>query len=134
MADLTTDIDATVGLYSLGDFKPTMPTIRGTVALVHRLCLRLSTPRGRFKWWPNFGTNMAQYLLSKIPPTQIAAAAIAECKKDEQVKQATCTATLSDGGRRLQLELQIVASSGPFTFSLSITQAKLELISLQQAA
>jgi len=131
MADLTTDIEATVGIWSLGDFRPDMPKVSGVVALVHRLCLRLQTKRGRFPWWPNFGTNIAQYLLSKTPPAQIAAAAEAECRKDEQVQQVKCEATLEDSGRRVRLDLQTVASSGPFALSLSITQAKLELIALQ---
>lgn len=141
MADLT-DISATVGIWSLGDFRPDMPVVTGRTALIHRLCVRLQTPRGRFSgvgsdgkvWgWPNFGTDIAQFLLSKTPPSVIAAAAEAECLKDEQVEQAAVVATLQDGGRRMQLEIAILDAIGPFTFSLGITQAKAELIELQVA-
>ncbi len=130
---LDTDISETVGFWSLGDFRPEMPTVSGGTALVHRLIVRLQTARGRFPWWPNFGTNMAQFLLSKATPKQIASAAEAECRKDEQVKQVTATATVSNGGRAIILEIRVVTSSGPFLFTLSITQAATELLSLQAA-
>lgn len=133
MADLSTDIGATVGLWSLGDFRPDMPTVSGVTALIHRLCVRLQTPRGRFPFWPNFGTNISQYLLSKATPQSIAAAAQTECLKDEQVRVCSVNATVEDAGRRIRLAIRIVASTGPFVFSLAITQAKLTLIDLQAA-
>jgi hypothetical protein len=142
MADLTTDISATVGLYSLGDFRPGMPKVMGATALVHRLMVRLQTPRGRFSWttsggktagWPNFGTDMRQFLLSKVPPSAVATAAQLECAKDEQVQQANVDAELSNSGRQINLRIRIVTSNGPFAFSLSITQARLDLIDLQAA-
>lgn len=119
-----------------------MPTVSGETALIHRLCVRLSTPRGRFSgkgsdgkvWgWPNFGTDMAQFLLSKATPQQIASAAQAECKKDEQVKEAIVSAVVSDGGRAITLSIRIITSTGPFAFTLAVTQARLELLSLQAA-
>lgn len=141
MADLTTDINATVGLWSLGDFKPNMPTVRGRVALAHRLCVRLQTPRGRFSFrhpvtgkisgWPNFGTDMAQFLLSKTPPRLIASAAEIECLKDEQVEDAQASAFLEDFGRQLRLPIVITDSNGPFALTMLITQAALTLVELQ---
>ena len=119
-----------------------MPRVSGREALIHRLCVRLQTPRGRFSgvdsngkvWgWPNFGTDIAQYLLSKTPASAIASAAEAECLKDEQVEEAAAVATLEDGGRRMHLEIAILDALGPFVFTLSITQAKLTLIELQAA-
>lgn len=133
MADLTTDIAATVGLSVVGDFKPDMPKVSGRLALLGRLSVRLQTPRGRFIWWPNFGTDIAQYLLSKQTPRAIAAAAQSECLKDEQVQQAVVTATVEDNGRRIRLAIVIVDSAGPFSFTLDITQARLDLVSLQGA-
>ncbi len=139
---LADDISQTVGIWSLGDFRPDMPRVSGMTALVHRLCVRLSTPRGRFggvdadgnTWgWPNFGTDMAQYLLSKATPQQIASDAQAECLKDEQVKQANASVVVSEGGRTITLSIRIVTSSGPFVFTLVVTQAATDLISLQAA-
>lgn len=132
MADLS-KISATVGLWSLGDFKPDMPTVRGATALIHRLCVRLSTPRGRFPFWPDFGTDLAQFLLSKTTPQQIASDAQAECLKDEQVSQANVAVTVSDRGRKINLSIRIVTSTGPWAFTLDVTDARLTLISSQAA-
>ncbi len=138
------EIDNTIGIWSLGGFKPGMPTVRGAIALVHRLVLRWQTPRGRFSgvdangkiWgWPNFGTNLAQYLLTKTPPRQIAIAAELEARKDEQVSGIRVTADTQQGGRLILLSVLVVANDvGPFRFTLSIEQARVTLIDLQAAA
>lgn len=133
MADLT-KIDATVGVFCLEDFRPDMPPVSGRVALAHRLALRLQTPRGRFKPWPKFGTDMRQFLLSKAQPSAIASAAEAECMKDEQVDDASVKAELRDHGRQLRLIITVTDAAGPFTFTLLISQAAAELINLQSAA
>lgn len=132
MADLT-DISNTVGIWSLGDFHPDMSTVSGETALIHRLIVRLQTPRGRFKWWPNFGTDIAQFLLSKATPQQIASAAQSECLKDEQARDAKASVIVTDAGRKITLTIQIVATTGPFVFTLAVTQAATDLISLQAA-
>ncbi len=132
MADLTI-IDGTSGFWSLGDFRPDMPLVSGRTALIHRLCVRLQTSRGRFTRWPNFGTRMASFLLTKVPPTAIASAAESECLKDEQVEDVKATAELQSDGRSLLLRLEIFDSAGPFKLTLSIDQAKLDLIELQAA-
>jgi hypothetical protein len=132
MADLT-KIEATVGLWTLGGLKPDMPTVSGRTALIHRLAVRLQTPRGRFRWWPNFGTDMTQFLNSKARPSVIASAAEAECLKDEQVESVVATAELLDSGRTLRLVLVIEDAEGPFRLTLDIAQAKLTLIELQAA-
>jgi hypothetical protein len=132
LADLT-EIDGTSGFWTLGDFRPEMPLVSGRTALIHRLCVRLQTPRGRFSFWPNFGTDMAAFLLTKVRPTDIASAAESECLKDQQVEDVKATVELRDNGRSMLLTLEIFDSEGPFTFTLSIDQAKLELIELQAA-
>jgi hypothetical protein len=110
-----------------------MSTVSGEVALAHRLCLRLTTKRGRFPWWPNFGTDMAQFLNSKATPAQIARAAQLECIKDEQVLDCAVDPEIRDNGNQLLLHITIATTSGPFKFSLLISQARTELISLQAA-
>jgi dihydroorotase len=98
LADLT-DIQNTVGLWSLSDFR----------------------------------ADMSLYLLSKATPQQISSDAQAECLKDEQVRAATATAVVSNGGRTITITIRIVAASGPFIFTLAVTQAATDLISLQAA-
>lgn len=77
---------------------------------------------------------MASFLLSKTRPSAIASVAESECLKDEQVEDVTATAEVTDSGKRILLTLEVFDAEGPFTFTLSIEQAKLELIELQNVA
>ncbi len=130
---LSDDINETVGFWTLGDFRRDMGTVRGRVALVHRLCVRLQTRRGRFIWWPRFGTDLREYLNTKTRPSVIAGAAIAECEKDEQVERCEAAGEYVDGGRGVRLVITVYDSDGPFKFTLLIEQAKLTLVELQAA-
>lgn len=133
MADLT-KIENTVDIFCISDFRPEMPTVSGRTALAHRLARRLTTPRGRFKWWPKFGTDLLEFALSKAAPSAIASAAESECLKDEQVDDVTVTAELQNGGRLLHLTIEVTDAAGPFVFTLTITEAAATLIKLQNAS
>lgn len=137
------EIDNTIGIWSLGDFRPGMPTVRGAMALLHRIVLRWQTTRGRFSgidaqgktWgWPNFGTNLGQFLNTKTPARQIATAAELEARKDQQVIDIGVTAEVLDAGRKIQLRVRVVPDRiGPFSFTLLIDEAQATLIDLQAA-
>lgn len=127
------EIDKTIGFWSLGDFRPQMPLVSGRTALIHRLVVRLQTPRGRFPWWPNFGTDIAAFLLTKSPASAVASAVESECLKDEQVSDITARVAFSSDRRSMRIQIEIFDSEGPFTFTLGVEQAKLELIERQSA-
>lgn len=124
----------TSDIYLLGDMRPEMPTVSGFDALAQRLIRRLSTPRGFFPFWPNFGLNIRKYSLSKIPTWQIAHEVQDECLKDEQVKDVIVTPTYGDQGRSVRLDVYVTAAVGNFTFSMAATDAAATLIALQKAA
>jgi hypothetical protein len=127
------DID-TIDVYCIEDFLPHMPEIKNRVATAHRLARRLTTPRGRFRFWPNFGTDMRRYLLSKAPSSEIAQDAAQECEKDEQVEYVEVTVAKSDDGREMTLTIMVVDAQGPFVFTMTISEAKTTLIGLQALA
>ena len=133
MPDLS-NIDGTVDLFCVEDFRPEMPTVSGRVALAHRLARRLQTPRGRFIFWPNFGTDLRAFLLTKTPALVIASAAEAECSKDEQVQSVSVNAEVQLGGRQLHLVILVTDAAGPFQFTLTIDEAVATLILLQGAS
>lgn len=109
-----------------------MPMVSGRTALAQRLARRLTTPRGKCTFWPNFGTDMRVFLLSNATPATIARAAQLECVKDEQVEEAAVTVTALDDGS-MTLDISITDSDGPWTFTLAIDQAANTLIQLQAA-
>lgn len=110
------------------------PTVVGLEALGLRLARRLETPRGWFEGHPDDGTDLRQYLLDHATPSEIAAAAVAECRKDEQVEYVRATVTVLDEGKRIQLALAVLATSGgSAVFTLTATAAAVSLVSLQAA-
>ncbi len=132
MVDLTT-IAGTSDLWNDGAFLAHMPLVTGRRALAQRLARRLTTPRGKCSFWPNFGTDMRAYLLSKAPISRIVAAARLECIKDEQVEDVFVAASVSAGGAQLDLTITVTDSTGTWTFTLTIDQAAKTLIQLQGA-
>lgn len=130
MADLT-KIAATTDLFCIEDMRPDMPIVSGRAALAQRLARRLQTPRGRFKWWPLFGTDLRAYLLTKTPARQVASAAEAECAKDEQVESVSVSAEIQNNGRQIHLVILVTDVAGPFQFTLTIDDAVAKLIILQ---
>ena len=133
MADLS-KIENTIDVFCIDEFLPDMPLVSGRTACAHRLARRLSTPRGRFPWWPRFGTDLRQYLLSKATPEAIASAAESECLKDEQVDSVKVRAEVQNGGRQIHLVIEVTDAAGPYVFTLTITDAAATLIELQNAA
>lgn len=116
-------LDATIDVHCVTDFLARMPEVSGIVALMHRLARRLSMPRGIWPWAPDDGTDMRQFLLSKVPSRQIVRAAILECEKDEQVESVEA-AIIARTDRVIQLRLTVTPVDGDaFTFTMTITEA-----------
>jgi hypothetical protein len=134
MATDPTTLKGTIDVWCLDDFKASMPAISGRMALAQRLARRLITRRGSMPWWPNDGTDLRQYLLSKASPSEIAGAAKNECKKDEQVEDARVELEVLSDGREILLTILITEAAGPFAFTLLIGEAVLQLVALQEAA
>lgn len=124
MTDLGTDV------HCVSDFLAQMPLVSGRTALAHALARRLQTPRGMFPWWPDYGTDLRQYLLAHIDTQRISAAAQSECEKDERVAAVDITAaTVTDTTVTLQIEVTPDESpDAVFEFVLTITQAKVVLV------
>jgi hypothetical protein len=116
------------------DLTPEMREVTGVVALIHRLARRLQTPRGRFPWWPNFGLDVTQYLLSKTPAWRIQRDIEDECLKDEQCLGCRVRVDQSRDGREMTLTIGIETEEGDYVFTMSVTQAAATLVSLQKAA
>ncbi len=123
----------TIDIDCVSDLSLHMPNVAGRLATAHRLARRLQTKRAQIPWWPNFGTDMSEFLGSKAPTWRIANAARLECEKDEQVEQAIVTAELADNGKTLRLKITIIDAEGTFTFTMTLSEAATTLIELQAA-
>lgn len=131
--DVTT-IEGTIDVDGIYNFAPTMPLASGRRALANRLGRRLITRRGAFPWRPNDGTDLRQFLLGKSSPSDIAAAAKAECMKDEQVETVRVELEALNLGRDMTLTLLVTDADGPFELTMLITAAAATVVALQGAA
>src|SRR5689334_4803755 len=122
------DIDDTIDLHCVEDFLPTMPAVSGRVALAQRVARRLTTRRGQIPYWPEFGYDVREALLSKRDPKRIASDIEAECEKDEQVEKAQADVNIV--GTECTIALTIADANGPFEFTLTIGQARVVLSDL----
>lgn len=109
------------------DFDPNIRPVSGPVLVLQAIVRRWLTPRGIFPWWPEYGTDLRQFLLSKAPAQRIVAAAIAEAEKDERVEYISIGIEQSADGREIMLsaEAQVVGEEdAQFSFVLAISDAK----------
>lgn len=128
-------LDETVDLDLDGDMQPHAPTVSGTMAVARRLRRRWTTRGGTHPWWPQFGTDLRQYLLSKTPAWRIAKDAEFEALKDEQVDAISMLVEILDSGRRIRMRGIVVCSAiRNFRFTMDITEAAGTLVALQEAA
>lgn len=125
-------LSETIDIDCVSDIKPHLPTASGRLALAQALARRLQTPRGKAPWWPNYGTDVQQFVLAKVRPSIISAAVRAECLKDERVESVDLTVSVD--GNATRLDIQVTDAEGPFTFTLSITEAAASLIAFQRVA
>jgi hypothetical protein len=122
----------TVDLALDGDMQAHAPNAVAEVAVAQRLKRWLTTRRGTMPWWPNRGTDLRQYLLSKTPTWRIMQDVEAELLKDEQVEAVATAVELLDSGRRLRLVVAVACSATRnFQFTMDITTAAGTLVALQ---
>jgi hypothetical protein len=128
-------ISETRDISCISGHRADMPIVTGHIALMHRLARALQTDRGRFPFpaWRNRGTNMRQFLLSKVPPWRIARAASAECELDEQVESAEARVDVLDGGRRIRTNITVTTAEGTFAFTMTMAEAAQTLVELQRS-
>jgi len=93
--------------------------------IAERLIRRLTTPRGGLaavNGNPDAGWNVRQYMLKRMSPSTIGIAeqqVASECRKDEQIQDATVTFTYAD--KKLTIAVQADSAAGPFTLTLELT-------------
>lgn len=123
-----------------GDFQPHMPIVAGTRALIQRLAMRWTTPRGRipFMGWEDFGNDLRRFLLGKADPSEIVFEAKSEAEKDEQVAAIVVTPdtdAFSIASPVLRLDCRVFTDEGAvFDFTMTISEAGTELVELIQSA
>lgn len=111
---------------------PMFTLVSGRVALAQAIARRLTTAHGTLAWInddPEYGHDVREYLGEDVGPRAefvIASRVQAECLKDERVRAAQVTATLTSG--RLNLAVRLTDADGPFRLTLAVTGVTVELL------
>ena len=121
-------------LSTVSDMSAHGKEVTGAEAVAERLYDRLTTDRGTYPWWPNYGTNVRLFLLAKTPLWRVERAIKDECEKDEQVLEALVDAAYSQNGAQLDIKITFTTKSGQFTFTMTANEAAANYVSLSKAA
>lgn len=128
---LGTDINTPI-TDGVPDLDPMFGLVSGRAALAQAIARRLTTRRGLLEWIgddPEYGHDVREYLGEDVGPRAefvIASRVQAECLKDERVRAAQVTATLTSG--RLTLSIKLTDADGPFRLTLAVTGVTVELL------
>lgn len=107
---------------------PHMPAVSGGLVLRQALIRRLLTQAGSIEYWPDYGTDIRQFLLSGASLADIEGAVESECTKDDRVDTATATATRDANVLTLDISITPGDDEADFDFVLSIDELTQEII------
>jgi hypothetical protein len=121
MADLGTDIGGVM------DLDPSLAPVSGRRALIEAVARRLVTPRGALWYDASYGYDLRQFLNGiAAAPSQIVAGVVEQAEADERVVGAQASATFINN--TLVVKLALLDGSGPFAFTLKVSQVTVELL------
>ncbi len=93
---------------------------------------RWITPRGRLIGYPDYGTDLTQFINDDMSKRDIAAmnaSLQAEALKDERVTGATVTSTLANDGT-LTIVGVFDTGQGPFTLTIAASEVSVKILEL----
>jgi hypothetical protein len=109
------------------DLGPSLGAVSGRRALIEAVARRLVTPRGALWYDPAYGYDLRQFLNGiASSPSQIVAGVTEQAEADERVIGSQASATFV--GNTLTVKVALLDSSGPFTFTLNVSQVTVELL------
>lgn len=107
------------------DIPAGFPLVSGYTTLAQSIYRRLTSPRGSVIDAPDYGLDVREYLSRGLTQAQLAAMPgeiRAEVLKDERVHDCSVT-VVSSTDTVLELAFSVQAEDGPFTFTVSVSEA-----------
>lgn len=122
--DISTFPDLDASLQDTDD-----PRLLGEVIL-----RRLTTPRGKLSFHPDYGTDIRQYLndaMTDARRSQIKSDVELEVLQDERFESCVCSVTFIN--EVLRLSVLATTADGPFIFTIDVTQLTAVLVTAEEA-
>jgi len=120
-----------VDIGSVPDIDPTLALVSGYQALGESIARRLETPRGGLFYDGDYGTDIRGRLNDSFTPAEIFSLQSdieAEAEKEERVQSASATVTFDAASSSMNIQLGVVAATGPFRFVLSADALSVQLL------
>lgn len=117
------------------DLEDDMAEVEGPALVAQAIYRRLYTPRGALWQDPDYGLDLRDYLSRRMTAAEIAAIpgdVVKEILKDERVERATVKLT-KQTLEVLEIMVNVEAGTGPFSLTISVTQAAVTLASVAAA-
>lgn len=101
-----------------------LSTVTGRQALAEAILRRLITRRGGLFYAPSYGYAVVELIGSSVSASEIEQRVVEQCLLEEEVEDATCTATFTDvgGSRSVAIDIQVTDAQGPFALTLTASE------------
>lgn len=126
MTDYGTDFSALVNTAPDEQFT----LITGRRVLAESLARRLTCPPGGLFWAPSEGIDLRASVRARLDKTKLTtlkAQIQAQLTRDERVLSAVASPTYDVAAKKLTISISAETADGPFSFVLSVTDAKTEI-------
>lgn len=113
------------------DLDGTLTETSGDVVLADAIARRFLTQRGSLEFYPDYGTDVRDYLNESIDANalnRIKAACEQEAVKDERVLDSNVTVKYNPATFSLTLLVELQTKDGPYDFTLLVTQLTATLL------
>jgi len=101
-----------------------LSTVSGRQALAEAILRRLTTRRGGLFYAPSYGYAIVEIIGSSVSASEIEQRVVEQCLLEEEVEDATCTATFTDAGgtRSVAIDIKATDAKGPFDLTLNASE------------
>jgi len=118
-----------VDFSGLEDIDANLTLVDGRLGFAQAIYRRLTTPRGRLFYDPEYGIDIRDFLKqSGFSATQNARIIEAECLKDERTLNVAADVQFDELSEVLTIDIQLEDSAGPFELTIRADALTVELI------
>jgi hypothetical protein len=114
-----------------GDIDPLMPLISGRQVVLESCARRLQTPRGFFRWAPDYGYDLRSKMgarMSVVQRLRISNDIEAELNKDDRVRSAKVVSFTSSEEGRWKIKINVTLAEGTFSLIVAASALTVELL------
>lgn len=114
MADLGSDFSGTL------DLDPALRQVSGQRALAEAVVRRITTPRGSFPDFPDYGFDVESLIGSTMTDSAIRQRITEQAQLEEEVK--SCRVTIARNFGAVEISIALKNAEGPFSLTVNVSE------------